>query len=181
MKLGDNIFKLRKDCKLSQEQLAEKVDVTRQTISNWELGETSPNPEQLKLLSKALNKQVLVEKVNNTEKNAELIIKILKVLGIIFVVGFAITIFINIMFGAKKDSMTIKENQTVLLNCQLNNEKYTYLIEYDKDDNIIDASGSDYIINVVKDKQFNKAKVIVKYIESYFEDNDGNCYFVYYL
>ena len=79
MKLGDNILKLRKDCKLSQEQLAEKVDVTRQTISNWELGETSPNPEQLKLLSKALNvsidellnndiKQVLVEKVNNTEK-----------------------------------------------------------------------------------------------------------------
>ena len=113
MKLGDNILKLRKDCKLSQEQLAEKVDVTRQTISNWELGETSPNPEQLKLLSKALNvsidellnndiKQVLVEKVNNTEKLAEIIIKILKVLGIIFVVGFAITIFINIMFGAKK-------------------------------------------------------------------------------
>ena len=113
MKLGDNIFKLRKDCKLSQEQLAEKVDVTRQTISNWELGETSPNPEQLKLLSKALNvsidellnndiKQVLVEKVNNTEKLAEIIIKILKVLGIIFVVGFSITIFINIMLALKK-------------------------------------------------------------------------------
>ena len=46
---------------------------------------------------------------------------------------------------------------------------------YDKDDNIIDASGSDYIINVVKDKQFNKAKVLVKYIESYFEDNGGKC------
>ena len=186
MKLGNNIFKSRKDCKLSQEQLAEKVDVTRQTISNWELGETSPNPEQLKLLSKALNvsidellnndiKQVLVEKVNNTEKNAEIIIKILKVLGIIFVIGFAITIFINIMFNVKKDSMTIKENQTVLLSCKLNGEKYTYLIEYDKDDNIIDASGSDYIINVVKDKQFNKVKILVKYIESYFEDNDGHC------
>lgn len=186
MKLGDNIFKLRKDCKLSQEQLAEKVDVTRQTISNWELGETSPNPEQLKLLSKALNvsidellnndiKQVLVEKVNNTEKNAETIIKILKVLGIIFIVGFAIIIFINIMFGAKKGSMTIKENQTILLNCKLNREKYTYLIEYDKDDNIIDASGSDYIINAVKDKEFTKAKALVKYIESYFEDNGGHC------
>ena len=171
MKLGDNIFKLRKDCKLSQEQLAEKVDVTRQTISNWELGETSPNPE---LLNNDI-KQVLVEKVNNTEKLAEIIIKILKVLGIIFIVGFAITIFINIMFGAKKDSMTIKENQTVLLNCQLNGEKYTYLIEYDKYDNIVDASGSDYIINVVKDKQFNKAKILVKYIESYFEDNGGKC------
>ena len=186
MKLGDNIFKLRKDCKLSQEQLAEKVDVTRQTISNWELGETSPNPEQLKLLSKALNvsidellnndiKQVLVEKVNNTEKHTEIIIKILKILIIIFIVGFAIAIFINIMFGSKKDSMIIKDNQTVLLNCLLNEEKYTYLIEYDKDDNIIDASGSDYIMSVVKDKQFNKAKILVKYIESYFEDNGGHC------
>jgi putative ABC transport system permease protein len=42
------------------------------------------------------------KKVNNTEKLAEIIIKILKVLGIIFIVGFAITIFINIMFGASK-------------------------------------------------------------------------------
>ncbi|UKI57344.1 MAG: hypothetical protein L6V81_08365 [Clostridium sp.] len=88
---------------------------------------------------------------------------------IIFIVGFAIIIFINIMFGAKKIFYDYKkENQTVLLSCQLNKEKYTYLIEYDKDDNIVDASGSDYIINVVKDKKFNKAKILVKYIESYF-------------
>lgn len=79
------------------------------------------------------------------------------------------------MFGSKKDSMTIKENQTVLLNCQLNAEKYSYLIEYDKDDSIIDASGSDYIISIVKDKNFSKAKALVKYIESYFEDNGGKC------
>ena len=45
--LGENIYNLRKENKLSQEQLAEKINVTRQTISNWELGETSPNPEQL--------------------------------------------------------------------------------------------------------------------------------------
>ena len=120
-------------------------------------------------------KQLCIDELTWCRKNAEIIIKILKVLGIIFIVGIAITIIINIMFNAKKDSMTIKENQTVLLNCQLNSEKYTYLIEYDKDDNIIDASGSDYIINVVKDKQFNKAKVLVKYIESYFEDNGGKC------
>ena len=52
MNLGDKILQLRKKNGLSQEQLGEVVDVTRQTISNWELGETSPNPEQLKLLSK---------------------------------------------------------------------------------------------------------------------------------
>ena len=48
MNLGDKILQLRKKNGFSQEQLGEKVDVTRQTISNWELGETTPNPEQLK-------------------------------------------------------------------------------------------------------------------------------------
>ena len=186
MKLGDNILKLRKDYKLSQEQLAEKVDVTRQTISNWELGETSPNPEQLKLLSKALNvsidellnndiKQVLVEKVSNTEKLAGLIIKMLKVMGILFIVGFVAIIILSVFFGSRQSSKTEKTGQTVQLSCALNNEKYEYLVEYDQNDNIIDASGSEYIINIVKDKEFNKAKILVKYIETYFKDNGGKC------
>ena len=186
MKLGDNILKLRKDCKLSQEQLAEKVDVTRQTISNWELGETSPNPEQLKLLSKSLNvsidellnndiKPVLVEKVSNTEKLAGLIIKMLKVMGILFIVGFVAIILLSVFFGSRQSSKTEKTEQTVQLSCVLNNEKYEYLVEYDQNDNIIDASGSEYIINIVKDKEFNKAKILVKYIETYFKDNGGKC------
>ena len=186
MKLGNNILKLRKDCKLSQEQLAEKVDVTRQTISNWELGETSPNPEQLKLLSKALNvsidellnndiKPVLVEKVSNTEKLAGLIIKILKVMGILFIVGFVVIILLSVFFGSRQSSKTEKTEQTVQLSCVLNNEKYEYLIEYDQNDNIIEASGSEYIINIIKDKEFNKAKILVKYIETYFKDNGGKC------
>ena len=54
MNLGDKILQLRKKNGLSQEQLGEKVDVTRQTISNWELGETTPNPEQLKKCQKHL-------------------------------------------------------------------------------------------------------------------------------
>ena len=58
MRLGKNIFDLRKEKGLSQEKLAEQINVTRQTISNWELGETFPNPEQLVLLSKALEKSV---------------------------------------------------------------------------------------------------------------------------
>ena len=58
MELGKNINALRKEKGFSQENLAEKVNVTRQTISNWELGETSPNPEQLILLSKALEKSI---------------------------------------------------------------------------------------------------------------------------
>lgn len=55
MSLGNNILKLRKECGFSQEQLGEKLNVSRQTISNWEIGETSPNSEQLKSLSKEFN------------------------------------------------------------------------------------------------------------------------------
>lgn len=68
MELGKNIYTLRKEKGLSQEKLAEKVNVTRQTISNWELGETSPNPEQLILLSGALNKSI-DELVGNDNKH----------------------------------------------------------------------------------------------------------------
>ena len=38
MELGKQIYELRKKANLSQEQLAEKVGVSRQTISKWELG-----------------------------------------------------------------------------------------------------------------------------------------------
>ena len=37
MELGNKIFSLRKSFGFSQEQLAEKLNVTRQTVSNWEL------------------------------------------------------------------------------------------------------------------------------------------------
>lgn len=186
MKLGENILKLRKDSNLSQEQLAEKIDVTRQTISNWELGETSPNPEQLKLLSKELNvsidellnndlKSVLVEKVSNTEKLAGLIIRILKIIGILFVIYLVIAIFSIIFFGNIKTTKVEKLDQTIHLECTLNDKTYNYLIESDNEDNILDSSGSDYIASIIKDKKFNKGKVLVEYIESFFKDNGGSC------
>ena len=46
------IYELRTQKGLSQEALAEKVYVTRQAVSRWETGETVPNAETLKLLSK---------------------------------------------------------------------------------------------------------------------------------
>ncbi|MBQ5330334.1 MAG: helix-turn-helix domain-containing protein [Oscillospiraceae bacterium] len=49
------IQELRTDHGLSQEELAEKVFVTRQAVSRWETGETVPNTETLKLLSKLFN------------------------------------------------------------------------------------------------------------------------------
>ena len=83
MTLGENILKLRKKQGLSQEQLGYQIDVTRQTISNWESEDTAPNPEQLKRLSKVFDisidelldneyksKEILINKVSNTEKTS---------------------------------------------------------------------------------------------------------------
>ncbi len=51
MDTKDVIYHLRTQQGLSQDQLAEKVFVTRQAVSRWETGETTPNTETLKLLS----------------------------------------------------------------------------------------------------------------------------------
>ena len=110
MNLGDKILQLRKKSGLSQEQLGEKVDVTRQTISNWELGETALNPEQLKKMSKAFNvsideildndsKDFLMNKISNTETLAGIIIKILKVIGIVIVIYIIFMIIAVIGLG----------------------------------------------------------------------------------
>ena len=52
METKDVILELRTRSGLSQEALAEKLFVTRQAVSRWETGETIPNAEALKLLSK---------------------------------------------------------------------------------------------------------------------------------
>ena len=55
MSTKDVIYELRTKNGLSQDDLAEKVFVTRQAVSRWETGETVPNTETLKLLSKLFN------------------------------------------------------------------------------------------------------------------------------
>lgn len=52
MEIQDVIKDLRERKGLTQEQLAERVLVTRQAVSRWETGETRPNTETLKLLSR---------------------------------------------------------------------------------------------------------------------------------
>lgn len=52
METKDIILELRTQNGMSQDELAEKVYVTRQAVSRWENGDTTPNTETLKLLSK---------------------------------------------------------------------------------------------------------------------------------
>ncbi len=51
MELGKQLVHYRKKMNLSQEELAEKIYVTRQSISNWENDKTYPDIHSLLLLS----------------------------------------------------------------------------------------------------------------------------------
>ena len=52
MEVKEILKNLREKHNLTQEQMAERVHTTRQAISRWETGETQPNTEMLKTLSK---------------------------------------------------------------------------------------------------------------------------------
>ena len=48
---SENLIQLRKINHMSQEELADKVAVSRQTLSKWETGDSMPNIEKSKLLA----------------------------------------------------------------------------------------------------------------------------------
>ena len=143
MEIGNKILELRKKNNLSQEALAEKIGVTRQTISKWELGETAPDIKQAKELSKVFNvsldeltdndiKNVLEAKVSNTEKLAGIIIKILKVIGIlsiIYVILFVIALILFTVFP--NEQRTTTEIISADLNCSIGDNNYLITIGED--------------------------------------------------
>ena len=188
--LGDKILELRKKQGLSQEQLGEQVNVTRQTISNWELNETAPNPEQLKLLSKALNvsidelldnerKEVLMNKVSNTERLAGIIIKLLKVFGVIFIIYIIFIVIAMIGLGiysfktnGKVDENNVSSSETMI--CTLNKGKYQ--IEFGTDDSFNCNNCSNQMKKELKEIiDFNNLNDSVNNVKEYFTNNNGSC------
>ena len=114
MNLSKNIYELRKERGLTQEELAESIKVSRQTISNWELGETQPNPDQLVLLSKTLNISVddllnnsykSTNRVNNNGTNNNVLYILIGLLIIALVV-------VLILFFNEKDKNVIRLTKT---------------------------------------------------------------------
>lgn len=58
--VGKNIVTLRKECGMSQEQLAGHIHVTRQAVSNWETGRSQPDLDMLEALAEAFDTDIHV-------------------------------------------------------------------------------------------------------------------------
>lgn len=186
MNLGKKIAELRKKNNLSQEELAEKVGVARQTISKWEIGDTTPDINQVKIISKIFNisidelvdndiNNVIVEKVSNTEKLAGITIKILKVFGIMLIVFITLIFLFVIIFmidNPRKDYDIVGRTK---ISCNLDNEKYVYEAEYNKNYQVINSGGDAYIMNHTDIESYEDVNKIVAHIEDYFKDHGGKC------
>ena len=183
--IGEKIASLRKKQTLSQEDLAEKVGVTRQTISKWELSETYPDIIEAKTLSKIFNvsldeltandiNNILVEKVSNTERLASITIKLLKILGTIFAVFFIFIVFTFIFFRVSNygDRKIIGKSK---IECTLDNENYVYEIEYNKNYQVINTGGDAFIANHIDILKYDDVNVMLAHIEDYFNDHNGSC------
>lgn len=107
MELNTQIKKYRTDLKLSQEELAEKVYVTRQTISNWETGKNYPDIHSLLLLSSLFNislDQLIkgdIEKMKEEIKKTEIdrFNHYGKIFGILFMVSILSVIPVILWFN----------------------------------------------------------------------------------
>lgn len=125
MSFGQNLLALRKEKYISQEELGSHINVSRQTISKWELDETTPEMEKLILLSeffnvsldelvKGKNSEYKVE--NHTRENttatnnhvekerttSDILLLVLKFLGIAACALFLVDIVVMITYFVAK-------------------------------------------------------------------------------
>ena len=82
MKFGDNLKLIRKNKNMSQEELAEKVNVTRQSVSKWENGEAYPEMNNIlelcKIFNCKINDLVHTDMSDITSLDEEIVMRVVK-------------------------------------------------------------------------------------------------------
>lgn len=186
--LGEKIISERKKCKLSQEDLAEKLGITRQTISNWELNETSPDLKQASKLCDIFNisldeltgkENAILTKLDKTESNSKLIIKLVKTVGItlgtlIFILLCIVSIYIYSTNYYTAEPTATGEGRF----CYYNGKISDYTVMKNNSDGSLSYDVGD--INIINDLDLyniktGEPKEILEKIVKYIKDNGGTC------
>lgn len=186
--LGEKIISERKKCKLSQEDLAEKLGITRQTISNWELNETSPDLKQASKLCDIFNlsldeltgkENAILTKLDKTESNSKLIIKLVKTVGItlgtlIFILLCIVSIYIYSTNYYTAEPTATGEGRFCYYNGKISN----YTVMKNNSDGSLSYDVGD--INIINDLDLynikkGEPKEVLEKIVKYIKDNGGTC------
>lgn len=105
MTLGEKLQQLRKAQKMSQEELASKITVSRQAVSKWELNEAIPDTENIIQLSKILGVSIdfllndEIESVKEIPVVKETTIKLKKKYNNLWAIVLIISIIIALFIG----------------------------------------------------------------------------------
>lgn len=186
--LGEKIISERKKCKLSQEDLAEKLGITRQTISNWELNETSPDLKQASKLCDIFNisldeltgkENAILTRLDKTESNSKLIIKLVKTVGItlgtlIFILLCIVSIYIYSTNYYTAEPTATGEGRF----CYYNGKISDYTVMKNNSDGSLSYDVGD--INIMNDLDLyniktGEPKEVLEKIVKYIKDNGGTC------
>lgn len=185
MEIGKKILELRKKNNLSQENLAEKIGVARQTISKWELGETNPDLKQTKKLANIFNisldelvnnklKEIPTTQVNSYKTKHKNWIKIIKLIGItliIILITFFI-LYIGSLIQKNQNKKRIIKHSSIT--CRLHNEEYFFeFIFYEDNGHIIEASGDAYLAHITEIQNYSDAYQAINIIDAYVKNNGG--------
>ena len=178
MELGNLILKYRKQKNLSQEELAKEIGVTRQTISKWELNETSPDLKQAvklaeifdidfnKIINQIKEKEPQKVILNDRIKNYTLILSLS--LFVIIIVSLISIFFYNYGYN--------KNHSTIYVVCTLNEKQYQYAITFDDTNDVIQYEGDDYINKIAYEKGKRKKAIdVLTDINNHFKEEGGYC------
>ena len=175
MELGNLILKHRKQRNMSQEDLAKEVGVTRQTISKWELNETSPDLKQAIKLAEIFD--IDFNKIINDEKIEKCIIKdriknyiLVLILSIIVIVVVSLIAIFFYNYGYNKN------HSTVYIVCNLNEKQYQYAITFDDTNDVIQYDGDKYINDIAYEKGKRKKAIdVLTDVNNHFKEEGGYC------
>lgn len=189
MSIGEKLFELRKRYGYSQEQVAEKIGVARQTISKWELNETSPDLESAKKLAQlyhiSLDEMVgnpvysiQEEKHSNVEKLAGILIHFLKWAGIALCVFFILMITLLVpLYVMRIDIRTVSHKGAELYSfkmaCRIDDQQY--LINIHENSLECEDCSDAMRIELLNSFDWSDLDSVMESIEVYFEQSHGTC------
>ena len=190
--LGENLKALRKQKGMSQEVMAQQLNVVRQTVSKWEQGLSVPDAQMLTRIAELFEVPVssllgesIEENVNINEIAVQLAVlnqqlaarrgrtrKIVRIVLIAAAALIAAYLLLHIVFGVIVDNNRVMSSAT--LTCSLDGETYVYGISYDDQYRIHEGGGDAFVANHTDVETCDDANVAIAHIEDWFKDRGGS-------
>ena len=192
--LGENIKILRKQKGLSQETLAQQLNVVRQTVSKWEKGLSVPDAEMLNTISELFEVPVstllgsTVEEPEKTSDSAmEEIAKQLAILneqlatrsvrrrktakkvltGIVIAIAAVIVLLVTVMLIYAYNPEKDLVLTTKNIECVMDGEVYHYYITYDQKNRVRSFGGDNWTDNMDRFRNYDDADEMIGDLEEY--------------